>query len=458
METLMMSRRERRRLELCGRVKRGELTLAKAAELAGLSYRQTKRVYRRYREESDRGLVHRLRGRPSNRRSDASVREQALALCRERYADFGPTLATEYLVREHQLAVGVETLRRWLIRAGLWQVKRKRSVHRRWRERKEQAGEMVQMDGSHHDWFEGRRAWACLMVMIDDATNDTYARFFEEETTAASMTIFWRYVERRRLPRSLYVDRASIYEPTRSATVDEELAESGPLTQFGRAMQELDVRLILARSPQAKGRVERRNAVFQDRLVKALRLAGISDLEAANRYLEETFLPELNRQFNVPPKRQGDVHRRVPKDVQLAQVLSFQEARVVQNDWTVSWRGHRFQLTAANQKLALVRQRVLVCERLDGTIKLVYRGRELDWEEIAVRAKPQAASPGQPTGLGRIAQRPAENHPWKRPFKSPPPAIVRPPCSASVAALPALRKAGGKKKTKNNDHALLCTT
>lgn len=456
METLTMSRKERRRLELCGQVKRGELTLAKAAELAHLSYRQAKRVYRRYREESDRGLVHRLRGRPSNRTSHRGKREQALSVYRERYHDFGPKLATEYLAREHQLVVGVETLRRWLIQEGLWQVKRKRSVHRRWRERKEHAGEMLQMDGSHHDWFEGRRDGACLMVLIDDATNFTYARFFEAETTAASMTTFWRYVQRHGLPCSLYVDRAGIYEPTRWARMDEDLAERGPLTQFGRAMQELDVKVILARSPQAKGRVERRNGVFQDRLVKALRLSNISDLEAANRYLEETFLRALNRQFNVPPKQQADVHRGVPQGVRLAQVLSFQDSRVVQNDWTVSWRGRRFQLTAANQKLVLVRQRVLVCEQLDGRITLVYRGRELAWEEIARKKKP-AGPPGQPTGLGRIGQRPAENHPWRRDFQGPESAAARPPCSASVAALPALRKAGGKKKTKKANTPLPTT-
>ena len=430
METLTMSRKERRRMELCWRVKRGELTLSKAAELAHLSYRQAKRVYRRYREESDRGLVHRLRGRPSNRTSDPGKREQALSVYRERYHDFGPKLATEYLAREHRLLVGVETLRRWLMQQGLWQVKRKRSVHRRWRERKECRGEMLQMDGSHHDWFEGRRAWACLMVMIDDATNYTYARFFEEETTVASMTTFWRYVDQHGLPRSLYVDRDSIYESTREATADEELAETGPLTQFGRAMRELDVKLILAYSAQAKGRVERRNAVFQDRLVKALRLEGISDLEAANRYLEETFLVELNRQFNVKPKRKADVHRRVPRGVQLNQVLSFQETRVVQNDWTLKGRHRRFQLTEGNQKLALVRQRVLVCERLDGTISLVYRGRELAWEEITHQEQPALVVRGQPTGLGRLAHRPAANHPWKRPFKSPPPAAARPPCAA----------------------------
>jgi hypothetical protein len=437
-------------------VQRGELQLSKAAELAGLSYRQVKRVYRRYREESDRGLVHRLRGRPSNRHTDPAKRERALALYRQYYHDFGPTLATEYLAREHQLVVGVETLRRWLIGAGLWQVRRKRSVHRRWRERKEHFGEMLQMDGSHHDWFEGRREGACLMVMIDDATNFTYARFFEGETTQASMTIFWRYAERYGLPCSLYVDRAGIYEPTQWAKMDEDLGERGPLTQFGRAMKELDVEVILARSPQAKGRVERRNGVFQDRLVKALRLLNISDLETANCYLEETFLLELNRQFTVPPQQPTDIHRPVPPGICLARVFSFQGNRLVQNDWTVSWRGRRFQLTEANQKLTLLRKRVLVCEQLDGKISIVYRGRELAWEEIARKKKPPAA-PGHPTGFGHLGRRPAANHPWRRDFLGPHPAAARPPCSASVAALPALRKAGGEKKTKKENHLLLVT-
>ncbi len=201
METLTMSRGERKRLEVFGRVRRGEITLVKAAELVGVSYRQVKRAYARFRDEGDRGLVHRLRGRASNRGSDSTRRERVLELYRQRYADFGPTLAAEYLAREHQIVLGVETLRQWLMSAGLWQAKRKRGKHRRWRPRKEHAGELVQMDGSEHDWFEGRRPKASLMVMIDDATNWTYARFFESETTVAAMTSFWEYVKLRRLPR-----------------------------------------------------------------------------------------------------------------------------------------------------------------------------------------------------------------------------------------------------------------
>jgi transposase len=455
METLKMSRKERHRLELLSRVKRGELRLSKAAELLKLSYRQAKRVYRRYRESQDAGLVHRLRGRASNHRLGSDRREQVISICREKYGDFGPTLAAEYLATLDGQKVTVTTLRRWMLEAGLWTARRRRSEHRRWRARKECLGEMVQMDGSHHDWFEGRREWAVLMVMIDDATNRTYARFFEGETTVAAMTTFRHYVDHYGLPQSLYVDRDSIYEPTRDATVDEELAETGPLTQFGRAMKELDVTLICAHSPQAKGRVERRNGVFQDRLVKAMRLAGIGDLESANRFIEETFLAELNRKFTVAAQQSADVHRRLPRDVSLDRVLNFQEPRVVQNDWTVRWRGRYFQLTEANQKLALVRQHVLVCEHLDGTIHLRYQGRDLAWEELSERAARDGDPARGMTGLGRVGQRPAANHPWRR-AHSPTPAAASagPPCSASVApvaalpAQPSLRKAGRPKKEK----------
>jgi transposase len=445
MERISMSRKERRRLEVLSRVKSGRLTLVKAAELLDLSYRQAKRALARYREEGDAGLVHRLRGRPSNRRRAAS-REAVLALYREKYADFGPTLAAEYLRSEDGQVVAVETLRRWLAQAGLWQARQRGVRHRRWRPRKEHFGEMVQMDGSLHDWFEGRRAKASLMVMIDDATNRTCARFFEEETTVAAMTTFQAWVAQYGLPRSLYVDHDSIYETTRDATADEELREIGPLTQFGRAMQELDVRLILAHSPQAKGRVERRHGLLQDRLIKALRLAGINGLEGANRFLEEKFLRELNRRFVVDAQSAEDLHRRVPKAVKLERVLSFQESRVVQNDWTVAWRHRYFQLTEANGQLALAKQRIVVLEQLDGTIRLLHRGRELAWQELAERPRRRPAPTTGPTGLGRVGGRPAAHHPWRGKRAAPLEPAGRPPCSASVAALPALRKAGGRKK------------
>jgi transposase len=462
MEHLLMSRKERSRLEMLGRVKRGEVTLVKAAELLELSYRQAKRSYRRYRDQGAKALLHRARGRASNRQPDPEHRETVLRLYQEKYADFGPTLAAEYLAKQDGQAVAVTTLRRWLIKAQLWQPKRKPTVHRRWRARKEHFGEMVQMDGSDHDWFEGRRPRAVLMVMIDDATNYTYAQFFEGETTEAAMHVFQCYVQQQGLPQSLYVDRDSIYITTRDATTDEELRESEPLTQFARAMEELEVKLILAHSPQAKGRVERRNGVLQDRLVKALRLAKISDLDAANKFLDEVFLPEFNTRFQVAPQQKADLHRRLPQGVLLERVLCFQETRVVQNDWTVTWRHRRFQLTSANSKLALVKQRVTVCEQLDGTIRLLFGSHELAWEELppgtaSTYRVAETTTDRGPKGVGRVGQRPAADHPWRRtPINGTPiPPGRRPPCSAPVAALsdssapparPTRSKAGGKKK------------
>lgn len=407
-----MSTKERRRLELFSRVRDGELTLWKASGLLGLSYRQAKRAFRRYREEGDAGVMHGLRGRRSNRAVDGERKSRVLRLYQEKYDDFGPTLAAEYLASQDGERVAVETLRQWLIGAGLWERRRRGGpAHRKWRERRARLGELVQMDGSHHDWFEGRRGWGVLMVMIDDATSRTYARFFEQETTEAAFETFERYVRQRGLPRALYVDRDSIYRTTRDATVDENLGETPPLTQFGRAMQELDVELILAHSPQAKGRVERRNAVFQDRLVKALRLKGIDDFEAANAFLEQEFLEELNVKFSVPAREKGDLHRRVPRGVKLERVLSFQEQRVVQQDWTIRWRNRWFQLSAAHRRLSLGGRAVLVCEQRDGRIVVLSGKRELAFDELPER--PARIAPVQTPPRTTRKHKPAANHPWR---------------------------------------------
>jgi hypothetical protein len=307
METLNMSKRERDRLAIMAGVKRKELTLVQASEVLELCSRQTKRVWRRYQDEGDAGLVHRLRGKPSARRKPSAVRAAVLALyAEERYAGFGPTLFAEHLERQ-EIAVDHETVRRWLLAEGKWTLRRRRQQHRQWRERKACLGAMVQLDGSHHDWFEGRRAPCVLMVMVDDATNRVWAQFFEEETTHASYDVFEGWVQQHGLPRSLYVDRDSIYRCEGPPSVAEQLAGKAPQTQFGRAMAQLEVKLILANSPQAKGRVERMNGVLQDRLVKELRLAGISDLASSNRFLRQ-WLARFNRQFERAAASALDVH------------------------------------------------------------------------------------------------------------------------------------------------------
>lgn len=411
MGKVRLSEKEALRLDVLRKIKRGGLSRRKGAELLGLSYRQMKRVFQRFDREGPGGIGHMLRDQKSNHRIDIRRKERILKLYRVKYADFGPTLAVEYLEQDDGERVGIETLRGWLIEAGLWKSRKQGGRHRAWRERKAHRGEMLQMDGSEHDWFEGRRGKASLMVLIDDATNYTYAQFFESETTAAAMTVFLQYVKKHGLPCALYVDRDSIYETTRDSTVDEALRDQAPLTQFGRAMQALKVNLILARSPQAKGRVERRHGVFQDRLVKALRLKGINTLEAANVYLQDPFLDELNARFNVAARSKEDLHRRVPRGVRMEHVLCHQEERVVQNDWTVSWRNRTLQLHQRHQTLGLARKTILVSELLDGTLRLTYRKRELTWQELPARP-PRVR---KRTSIAKVKERykPPADHPWR---------------------------------------------
>lgn len=405
-----MSSKERVRLSVLAQVQSGKLTVARAAELMGLSVRQARRILKRYRRSGDEGLVHRLRGRVGNRAVKDSVKQAALKQYRERYADFGPTLAAEKLA-ESGLAVDHETLRRWLLKEGLWSRRRRRKAHRARRERRAALGEMVQMDGSHHDWFEGRGEKCVLMVMIDDATGRTFCRFFEGETTAAVMEIFGAYVGRYGLPLSLYVDRDSIYRSDRQASVEEELRAQGAATQFGRAMKQLGVELILANSPQAKGRVERMNGTLQDRLVKEMRLAGISDIAGANRFLARGFLASLNRRFTVKARESADVHRQLAPGVKLDEVLCFQEKRKVSSDWCLSWRNRIFQLDRRHEALGLAGREVTVREKLNGTIELLSGGHRLHWRELPER--PPRATPAKAAVVNNKKWKPATGHPWR---------------------------------------------
>ena len=409
MGTWKMSAKEVKRVETLGLVRKGALTLVEASEVLALSYRQAKRVWRRFQREGVGGLVHQSRGRVGNRRLPARVREKALTLVKQKYGDYGSTLAAECLAEEDGLTVQAETLRRWRIAAGLWK-SRGTAVHRMRRPRRSCAGQMVQMDGSEHDWLEGRGPRCSLMVIIDDATNWTYARFYPSETLAAAMDCFRRYIQWRGIPHELYVDRDSIYRSDRAPTAQEVLSGTGPLTQFGRAMTQLSIRLILAGSPQAKGRVERRHGVFQDRLIKALRRRKISRLTAANAYLDREFLRQLNARFNVAPANPTDVHRRVGR-LNLNLIFCRRENRTVGLDWCVLYENRVFQLLRREQRLALVRRVVEVHEQLDGHIVIRYQGRDLAWREIhAPRRVPAenvlAAAAGAPLPPGAPAAAP----------------------------------------------------
>jgi transposase len=427
---LRMSVTERVRLDSMGRVKRGELTVVEAAGLMDLSLRQARRVWKRFKADGDRGLVHRLRGRASNRRLSEDVRERAVKLHQERYSDFGPTLACEKLA-EDGLELSPDTLTALLKERGLWHRRRRRGKHRKRRERRSSFGSMLQMDGSHHDWFEGRGPRCVLMVIVDDATSRTWARFYPAETTGAAFDAFGRWAGRHGLPRSLYVDRHSIYR--------DEGHPQKP-TQFGRAMAELGVQLICAHSPQAKGRVERKNAVFQDRLVKELRLRGINDMAQANALLEGSFLDDLNRRYAIDPADDQDLHRALQPGLVLGEVLCVRQERVVGQDWCVRWDNRWLQVGAAHAALNLPRRRVLVRAPADGPLLLEYRGQRLSFTELPARPAQRPAK-RKKTIVNNRRWKPDKTHPWNRG-----PAVGTRPPGNPAPATPARDSRAGRKK------------
>lgn len=407
----MMSAEERLRMKVLAALADGSMSLSDATAKLGLSDRQMRRVRRRHAKDGDGGLVHKLRGKGSNRKTPAAVREKVVGLCRREYVGFGPTLISEYLLKLNEpVSLSHDTLRRWLGAEGLMPVRRRRGKHRSRRERRSRLGELVQMDGSWHDWFEGRGPWCCLMVMIDDATGQVLARFYEKETLAAAFDVFGRYAAMQGLPVSLYVDRAGIYRSDKAPTLEQELAGERPLTQFGRAMKRLDVELILANSPQAKGRVERMNRTLQDRLVKAMRLAGVSDIASANRLLDESFLESFNERFTVAAGEAIDAHRACA--VELDAVLCEHHERAVGRDWCVQWRGRLLQIDKRHEPLSLAGKRVTLRELPGGGgVQVAWQEQPLTWR--AVTQRPRRAKP-KPTIVNNKRWIPPASHPWKR--------------------------------------------
>ena len=420
-----LSSKELHRVEVLGRVKSGSMGLSEAAVLLGLSYRQMKRVWSRYRAGGAKALQHRGCGGKSNRGYSEAARSHAVGRYRERYADFGPTLAAEHLAAEG-LAVSRQTLGRWLRAAGLWSGVRRRKPYRQRRQRREHFGELVQMDGSFHEWLEDRAERGCLMHMVDDATSTAEARFSPEETIWAAVGVLRRWIEQHGVPQALYTDWKNVY--VREATEAEKLAGEAPLTQFGRMCSQLGIRIIAANSPQAKGRVERAHGTHQDRLVKKLRLAGIGDYQAANRYLDEQYLADHNRRYARAAASTVDYHRRRPTARQLDEVFWLEEERVLSADWVVSYKTRLLQLERQSKHYAPARSRVTVRENEKGALAILYRGHKLGFKEILVRAAP-AAAPADPVHRldtrggrregkeGASRARPSPQHPWKLPFK-----------------------------------------
>jgi hypothetical protein len=399
-DRIEMSQRERDRLKVMSSVLKKERTQAEAGRLLGLSDRQIRRIQRRLESQGDGGIVHRLRGRPSNGRIDVEHHRKVIAAYREEFMGFGPTFASEKLA-QRELPVAVRTLREWLWVEGLWQRQRKRDKHRQRRERRECLGELVQADGSHHDWLEGRGPWMVLVVMIDDATSKTMARFYPAETTEAYMDLLRRYLRKRGRMTAMYVDRDSIFRAEDHDPYDPQPT----LTQFKRALDELEIDLILANSPQAKGRVERFNKTAQDRLVKELRLAGAATMEQANGVLEKVFLPWFNRHCVVDPVSPNNAHRPLHPSMSLAAILSIQDKRHVANDYTIRLDNQVYQLLPPVLP-GLRGGRVTVERRLNGSLHLRFKGHYLKYKALGP-AKTSGALPPNPRSLSPV-QTPAD--------------------------------------------------
>jgi transposase len=426
-----MSRKEHERGAVMGRVRDGLLSLREAAELLDVSYRHVKRVYRRYREEGAPGLVHRNVGRTSNRARGREERERALDLVREHYGGsvgrgpgqrFGPTLAAEHLWEDHGIEVPMTTLRDWMMGAELWsRVRRSRPKPSR-RERREHFGELVQLDGSFHDWFEGRGeregGRSCVMNMVDDATGHTGLRFGEEETTWAAADILKAWIEKHGVPRALYTDWKNVYK--REPTSAEQAVGDPGHTQFGRMCAKLGIEIIAADTPQAKGRVERGNGTQQDRLIKKMRLLGIGDDAAANEYCESTYLPQHNARYAVPPASPVDYH--LPRDPKLRDedVFCLEHTRTVGNDFVVQFHKQGLQLDRSARGRVPAGSKVIVRQTRDGPLRVVHVNwcgveTECPWRPAAPRSRSDSALRVEIRVAAKSGQKykPGPNHPWR---------------------------------------------
>jgi transposase len=446
-----LTQRERDILKVLAAVQEGTRTQVEAARLLDITPRHIRRLLARIEQGGDAAISHRLRGRPSNRQTDAELRQRILQEYRTHFHDFGPTLAQEKLA-ERGLAVGLETLRRWLIEEGLWQPHQRRDPHRRRRARRECFGELVQMDTSLHDWTEGRGEPMVLVNLIDDASSRIEAGFYEGETVEAHFDLLGRWLRRHGRPKALYTDRDSIFAYQSKGRGDPE-----GLTQFGRALQELGIELILARSPQAKGRVERFFETAQDRWVKEMRLASVTTRAQANALVHSRLMPEFNRRFTVTPASANDAHRPLDRTHNLPAILSLQHERVVTNDYVVRFENRIYQVDKPIYP-GLRGGRVVIELRLDGTMAIRFEDHYLKFHEVVAagqdserlahsRPTPVGEAQGRPSGKesrpagvqpagGRSGRTPAEpyppdggaesnqkgpyrpaaNHPWRRTF------------------------------------------
>jgi len=391
-DIIAMTQEELKRLHVIRKALDKSITQTEAANIIGLCLRQAQRIVKAVKVEGDKGVIHKSRGQLSNRALPNKIKDKALKLYKEKYHDFGPTLGSEKLFEIDKIKLNDETLRLWLLQAGIPYKKRKARPHRQWRQRKACFGEMVQMDGSHHDWFEARGPKCVLMGYIDDATSRPFARFYPYEGTIPAMDSFKRYIAKYGMPVSIYLDKHPTYKSNKKQTIEDELNNAEPLSQFSRAAKELGIDVIYADSPQAKGRIERLFNTFQNRLIKEMRLKGIKTIKEANKFLTY-YLPIYAKRFVVVPTNDTDLHRFVPKGVDLDAVFCVKTIRVLRNDFTVAYNGKLYQVEDNVNA-----EKVTVEERANGSIHISYRNTDLKFKEITTRPKEQQEEPQAPKG------------------------------------------------------------
>ncbi|OIO36872.1 MAG: hypothetical protein AUJ74_00570 [Candidatus Omnitrophica bacterium CG1_02_44_16] len=407
-DIIMMTQGELKKLHIVKKAIDKAITQAEAARIVEITTRQVRRIIKRIRLQGDKGIIHKSRGRPSNRALPERIKDKALKLCREKYHDFGPTLASEKLFERDKIKVNDETLRLWFIQENIGYRTRKKRPHRQWRQRKACYGEMVQMDGSHHDWFEGRGEPCVLMGYIDDATGEPFGKFYPYEGTLPAMDSFKRYLEKHGIPVSLYLDKHSTYKVNQKRTIEDELNGTDPLSQFARAAKELGVNVIHADSPQAKGRIERLFGTFQDRLIKEMRLKGIKSIEEGNRFLEG-YLPVYAKRFGVEAANDSDLHRPLPKTIDLDKILCKKTEHALRNDFTVAHDKRLYQI--ANNIRA---KKVMVEERTDGSMLIKHRGSILKFKEIQARPKKIIMEEDRYLFPWKKGSIPSKDNPWRK--------------------------------------------
>ncbi len=431
MERTSMSRKEFLRGSVLQRVADGSISLKEAAPLLAISYRQAKRIYARFRAGGEAGLVHANVGRRSNRAHSAEARLQALDLVRAHYSGpadrcsgqrFGPTLTAEHLLEDHGLVLPVSTLRDWMRDAGLWGRARRARPKSKRRERRAHFGDLVQLDGSFHDWFEGRGAdqgrRSCVMNLVDDATGVTLLQFGTEETTWAAARVLRAWIAKYGVPRALYTDWKSVYK--RDPTAQEQAMGLEGLTQFGRMCAKLGIKIIAAATPQAKGRVERSHGTQQDRLMKKMRLRGVSDAAAANGYVESVYLPQHNARFAISPASPIDYHVPRDPDVKDRDIFCLEHVRIVSNDYVVQFGKQALQLDRASRGRVPAGSQIIVRESEEGGLHLISKNRTGDERECAWTPAPARAP--KPRGMGALPAvappapryKPAPDHPFRR--------------------------------------------